>query len=240
MFSRRNDLPESRDSTNDSQPTNCFPHSTMRPLPPPPLHCFLQASIGKLFAVLQFDRDSRYPPSPPPLFYFPPSTINHRLLFSFHPPLVIVLSFESSVCRVSLAAFRMDRDRYSIERLLFVSFRKRKRTEWVEGGGKEGRKKKKKGQGSSKRCFEIEQRNLPRGSSGCIGRWKSGCFNGTQRNTRSRGAAYNVATTDITDCEQETGRRTRCGELFGRVTFRKNSFVGIKRIPPSFPPIPPR
>lgn len=33
--------------------------------PSPPLYCFLQASIGKLFAVLQFDRDSRYPPSPP-------------------------------------------------------------------------------------------------------------------------------------------------------------------------------
>lgn len=192
MFSRRNDLPESRDSTNDSQPTNCFPHSTMRPLPPPPPAITLFSTSFHRKALCGFAVRSRLSlPSLPPFFYFPPSTINHRLLFSFHPPLVIVLSFESSVCRVSLAAFRMDRDRYSIERLLFVSFRKRKRAEWVEGGGKEGRKKKKKGQGSSKRCFEIEQRNLPRGSSGCIGRWKSGCFNGTQRNIRSRGAAYN-------------------------------------------------
>lgn len=48
---------------------------SLPPFPPllPPLHCFLQASIEKLFAVLQFDRDSRYYPSLLFFFYFPPS-----------------------------------------------------------------------------------------------------------------------------------------------------------------------
>lgn len=223
MFSRRNDLPESRDSTNDSQPTNCFPHSTMRPLPPPPPAITLFSTSFHRKALCGFAVRSRLSlPCLPPFFYFPPSTINHRLLFSFHPPLVIVLSFESSVCRVSLAAFRMDRDRYSIERLLFVSFRKRKRAEWVEGGGKEGRKKKKRDKvvvnGVSRSNKETYLEG-PRGVS-VVGK--------VAVSTEHNGISGVVA------------RRTRCGELFGRVTFRKSSFIGIKRIPPSFPPIPPR
>lgn len=106
----------------------------------------------------------------------------------------------------------------------------------MEGGGKEGRKKKERDKvvvnGVSRSNKETYLEG-PRGVS-VVGK--------VAVSTEHNGISGVVArrTTDITDCEQETGRRTRCGELFGRVTFRKNSFVGIKRIPPSFSPIPPR
>lgn len=92
----------------------------------------------------------------------------------------------------------------------------------MEGGGKEGRKKKKRDKvvvnGVSRSNKETYLEG-PRGVS-VVGK--------VAVSTEHNGISGVVA------------RRTRCGELFGRVTFRKSSFIGIKRIPPSFPPIPPR
>lgn len=158
MFSRRNDLPESRDSTNDSQPTNCFPHSTMRPvLPPFPLF-LLSSRHYTVFYKLLSKSSLRFCSSIATLVTTPPffsffifhcPTINHRLLFSFHPspppPSVVVLFFESSV---SLAAFRIDRVIDTLDRTPPPRPVSRKGTKWVEEEGKKGgqkRRKKKRG-----------------------------------------------------------------------------------------------
>lgn len=118
MFSRRNDLPESRDSTNDSQPTNCFPHSTMRPvLPPFPLFLLSSRHYTVFYsfyrkALCGFAVRSRLSILPLPSFLFLFSTVRLlTIVFSslfIHPPSTRrrLLSFESSV---SLAAFRIDR-----------------------------------------------------------------------------------------------------------------------------------
>lgn len=141
------------------------------PLLLPPLHCFLQAYRKALcgFAV----RSRRYPPpSFPSFFIFPRPTINHRPPFLFFPPLV--LSFESSV---SLAAFRIDRDRYSIEpRLETLRFG---RERGLSGWGR--RKKKKREEKRDKVAVVVNgisrsNKETSRGSLGSIGCWKSGCF----------------------------------------------------------------
>lgn len=99
---------------------------------------------------------------------------------------------------------------------------------------KEG--KRKGGEGSGKRYFEIEQRNLPlEGPWGCIGRWKSGCFTTEHK--------FGVSWRDVQHRDGYNGlmnRKRGSGFLASSfrkelTTLRKSGSIRIKRnipIPP--------